>query len=195
MAVPHPQQWSLARLQEVDVTPWSKFEGTLPAVVPHVPLPDEVAPARESVAKRLYIRQRDLEQHGYTANCPKCDHITQYGNGKESQNYNHSEACRRRLLDEIAKSEEGQRRIAQAELRAQRSIAEHLERVEGPRPPAAAQGEIAAPAPAAAEYEPRHEAPQKLLPMPGPVNRARVSAIRQVGKMHRKRRTTSETRS
>jgi hypothetical protein len=83
---------------------------------------------RESIANRLYIKCTDLTRHGFTPNCRKCDHIVAYGNGHHGHNWNHSEACRTRILKALAKDEDGQRRIALAKFRAQRSIAEHIEK-------------------------------------------------------------------
>ena len=151
MPLPQTQQWSLARLQEVDTTPWSKFEGPAPVLIPQEARPDEVAPARDHMARRLYIRQKDLEDHGYTPNCPRCDHIVAYGH-RDAQNSNHSETCRRRILEELSKTEEGKARIDKANVRGERFAAEQIAKTH-----AVAQGEIAAPAPAAAEYEPRHD--------------------------------------
>ena len=34
MPMPQSQQWSIERLQEIDITPWAKFEGPAPVVVP-----------------------------------------------------------------------------------------------------------------------------------------------------------------
>ena len=79
MAMPLLQQWSLARLQEVDETPWSKAEGPAPVIVPQEQLPDRTAPAPEVITRRLYIYQRDLDKFGYTPNCPRCDYILEHG--------------------------------------------------------------------------------------------------------------------
>ena len=65
---------------------------------------------------RLYVQQRDLNQHGYTDGCPKCDFITEKSNEEDDQNYKryykHSETCRQRLTAKIEKTAEIQKRIA-----------------------------------------------------------------------------------
>ena len=66
----------------------------LPAAVAIEPeMPDE--PAREVEAgpkpellKRVYLRQQDLDRHGYTASCPACDLIRA---GISREGVNHTE--------------------------------------------------------------------------------------------------------
>ena len=102
MPMPQSQQWSLARLQEVDTAPWTKFEGPAPVMIPKEHAPDEAAPAREPATRRLYIRQRDLEEHGHTPDCPRCDHILAHG--PKDATVPHSEICRTRLVEAVSKT-------------------------------------------------------------------------------------------
>ena len=46
-----------------------------------------------TIAQRLHVPQRDLEDHSHTAGCPKCDFIISHGNKKDAHNYNDSETC------------------------------------------------------------------------------------------------------
>jgi hypothetical protein len=70
------------------------------------------------------IKYTDLLRHGFTRTCPKC---FSYVRGPQS-GHHHSKACRTRILEALAKDVDGQRRIAQAEFRAQKAIAEHIEK-------------------------------------------------------------------
>ena len=78
----------------------------LPAAVAIEPeMPDE--PAREveagskpEVLKRVYLRQQDLDRHGYTASCPACDLIRA---GISREGVNDTEFCRNRVVTEMGK--------------------------------------------------------------------------------------------
>ena len=44
----------------------------VPRDVPRMPVPREVAPVREAVARRVIIKHVYLERFGFTHGCPKC---------------------------------------------------------------------------------------------------------------------------
>ena len=92
-------------------------------------------------ARRVYIKARDLENHGYTSGCPRCEHEMKYGKGRTT--LPHSERCRQRIMEELAKTDEGQRRIAEAGARLDRALVDMGEAIFREEQPAA-QGEIAA---------------------------------------------------
>ena len=50
-----------------------------------------------SQARRVYICQNDINDHGYTKNCPKCHSIIVYGPNAQSSIL-HSEECRQRVM-------------------------------------------------------------------------------------------------
>ena len=131
MALPEPQRWSLDKVQQVAVTPWSLHTATESEVIIHkgedpAPARGGEEPAKLAQVRRLYIRQSDLDLHGYTQNCPRCQHILIHG--PKEANVKHSEQCRTRLMEAIAKTPEGQLRIQKAMDKADRYIAEHLRR-------------------------------------------------------------------
>ena len=92
----------------------------LPAAVAIEPeLPDEPATDVEAgpkpeLLKRVYLRQQDLDRHGYTASCPACDLIRM---GISREGVNHTEFCRSRVVGEMAKTDEGKKRLAAAKLK------------------------------------------------------------------------------
>ena len=59
---------------------------------------------------RIYIKREDIAEHGATAGCPGCRAIRL---GQTAQG--HTEECRRRLTEEIAKTTQGKRRHEQAD--------------------------------------------------------------------------------
>ena len=69
----------------------------------------------EAVGKgrRLYISKADIMKQGLTEGCLGCRFLAE--GGKRTQG--HSEGCRARLEAEIAKTEEGMARLAEAYLR------------------------------------------------------------------------------
>ena len=80
---------------------------------------------KQSLARRIYIRQSDYEAHGLTDHCPRCEHTKRYGPGRTTKP--HSQECRDRIVEELAKTPEGQARIKSATERAEKSVAEHIE--------------------------------------------------------------------
>ena len=76
--------------------------------------PDVAPVARPNIARQLYLKPRDFDAHGMTRGCPKCDDFLKYG---EWGTKPHSVKCRERVTAELAKTPEGQRRIAAASAR------------------------------------------------------------------------------
>lgn len=142
LPMPEPQRWLVEQLRLVAATPWSPHASDEPEVIHHQA---DAAPGarggetqdRLAQSRRLYIRQADLDQHGYTKNCQRCQHIIV--NGPGAANIQHSEECRTRLTEAINKLPEGQLRIQKIMHRGDRFLAEYLRRAnEGPD--TAAQG-------------------------------------------------------
>ena len=101
-------------------------------------------------ARRVYIRQADLNAHGYIKNCPKSQSIIVYGPSTHPSTP-HSEECKQRSMTEWAKTEPGQARLQRARTRSDKYIAEEIR--ENVKAPAAAQGGIAASAPQARDAQ------------------------------------------
>ena len=57
-------------------------------------------------ANRLYILKQDIEEHGATPGCPGCEAAAR---GIRARH--HSESCRKRMEEEIGKTEEGRSRL------------------------------------------------------------------------------------
>ena len=75
--------------------------------------------------RKIYIKGEDLRVYGYTDSCPRCDHERRYGPGRTTKG--HFDACRSTIVDETAKTAEGQRRLQAADERIHRSLAEQIE--------------------------------------------------------------------
>ena len=166
MRVPNAEKWDKDELQKITVTPKSLHVPKEPEVVFKEPAPQPVDPARpkQIVARQVYIKRADIEKNGFTRGCPRCDHDSAYGFGRTSRP--HSNVCRQRLMTELAKTPEGQARIAAA--------SERLDRTAYEMTCAQAQGEVmdtpAAPAaPAVPEMVvPSADSPPACIPMSVP---------------------------
>ena len=84
-------------------------------IVAESELPPRQALPREVEFHRLHIRREvELVQHGYTDGCPGCDAAK-----SGSKAVGHSEDCRRRIMNAMSSSEEGQKRLKAADERTQ----------------------------------------------------------------------------
>ena len=124
LRLPEPQKWSIGDVQGIAVTPWSIHEPTGPEVTfPQKDTAPENLPAKQRMARRMYIRQEDLDKHGYTQGCPKCDHLLTHGPSTGA--IAHSEACRARLMEAIAASPGGKERLQKMETRRNDYLDDH----------------------------------------------------------------------
>ena len=126
---PEEERWHEENLKMVGGVPWRPSPGDdegsaiLPAMyVPEVEFnmrePDvEIrrpdVKEEELMPRRLYIKAKDVENFGATDRCKGCTAIIRGG-----PRVAHSEACRKRLTEAIAESDEGKERIQAAENRA-----------------------------------------------------------------------------
>ena len=121
---PNPLKFNKDDIAKVAVTPWRL----------HVPKADEVIfpdpkvsekddfKEKSAIARQVYIKPSDIAEFGHTRGCPKCHHELSYGLGRTSRPQ--SQRCRARIMGELAKSAAGQRRIAAAAERFDRTVVE-----------------------------------------------------------------------
>ena len=123
---PKELRWDADLFAKVKGTPWAPIPGravrpeeaeelteaieVLPEV-PEEPAADAIAADKKEVLRRVYIRQTDLDSHGYTAGCPACDAIR---TGYSREGILHSESCRSRVVGKLGESEEGRKRLEAA---------------------------------------------------------------------------------
>ena len=80
------------------------------------------------MANRHGVDVQESDRAIHCKKCPASDDAPQLAQPQARSPDRAIESCRTRILEALAKDEDGQRRVAQAELRAQRSIAEHIEK-------------------------------------------------------------------
>ena len=134
---PKEERWDVAPIQALLATPWCNPapEGgdQAPAVLPPRPegparpLPPMGPGAREG-PKQVYIRDSDLEQYGYTANCRRCALMR---DGQPARGVRHTVACRTRV--EAAMAAAGDERLQQAHQRQNEEIERRMEAAEAAR--------------------------------------------------------------
>ena len=115
--VPDQQKWSMEKVSNVNVRPFQLHVPKEPRVIFKDPSKgDEIEKGAIRVCRRLYIKKADVEAFGYTEGCVKCDHDLLYGYGRTTKG--HSDQCRRRIMEELAKTPAGMERVQAAAGRA-----------------------------------------------------------------------------
>ena len=112
---PYEHRWAKGNLDFVGGVPWKtsvdqgEVEEVMPAVdigmeMPEVEIQRPPADERRPIPRRVYIKARDIDKYGATINCKGCV-ATLRGQGGVP----HTDACRRRLTEEIEKDDGGDR--------------------------------------------------------------------------------------
>ena len=71
---------------------------------------------KKYVARQIYLKKKDFEDFGWTRGCARCFRIRMCGKAtRESRP--HSQQCRDRITNELAKAAAGQLRIANSQAR------------------------------------------------------------------------------
>jgi len=118
---PQEDRWDAEAIKNIVSTPWSlriQAGGQRAEVGPRVTPQPAVEREPVPMPRRLKITQKVLKDHGYTENCEQCTHIQSFGEGKPG--LPHSEPCRKRIMEALAKTPEGTAKLNKHE---QRSIA------------------------------------------------------------------------
>ena len=83
---------------------------------------DEAAP---TAPRAMRIDRADLEQHGYTEDCPQCKHILKHK--KPRAGARHSYVCCQRIMKAMEETDAGRARLANHNDRLDRTMAEQVE--------------------------------------------------------------------
>jgi hypothetical protein len=125
---PREARWRKEALEAVTATPWNRepaAEGELQVLPPLAPPAGAQAAAEPEVREleynphRVFIKLEDLERHGFTAGCRRCNLMRE---GRKSQGVKHRDECRIRV--EQALRDAGDPRLDRAE----RRVLDELER-------------------------------------------------------------------
>ena len=125
--LPLANRWDRDGIAGIRATPQNQF--VVPetkAVFPEVEVQRQPAGADDRPkVRRLKITADLLRQYGYSDNCDQCEFIQRHGMGRPGQQ--HAEACRQRVMDDMAKTPDGQKRFGDLEKRVDRALADYVE--------------------------------------------------------------------
>ncbi len=126
---PHEERWNKEILQNLTVTPWSL---RVRKETERVPLGDAVQKDKDikdivTNPRRLKITMHILKAFGTTCGCPQCDHVRAFQEAK--MGLQHSDACRSRIMTDMAATPEGRQKLETYEHRVNRAIAERHDNV------------------------------------------------------------------
>ena len=122
---PYEERWNREILENLSVTPWSLRVKSEPE---KVPLGERVEKQQVNIKdvvtnpRRLKITMKVLQEFGTTQGCQQCDHIRAFQEIKPG--IQHSDACRRRIMNDMATTAEGRLKLENYEGRVNRAIAE-----------------------------------------------------------------------
>ena len=105
---PPSNRWDPDKLNQVSSTPWAIREIPEQKVkfaegVQEDPKPREAYP----MPRRFRINLQDLRNFGFTVGCPSCQYNEAHGRTKRG--LDHTEACRRRIVEALKETEQGKR--------------------------------------------------------------------------------------
>ena len=116
-------------------TPWAGHEAQTPEVIKFQPGDTPATVEKDMQVRRMYIRQADLGEFGYTRGCKRCEHIIMHGPNKGTMP--HSAECRAHIMAKLEKTDHGRARIEKLTARENRFLMEHACRHEEADVPAA----------------------------------------------------------
>ena len=151
------ERWDAEALARIRVAPGT---GCTPKSRSQIRCRDRPAvngPTAEAICQvalqKVRVNQSDLDEHGYTQGCPRCQSTLVYGPNVQSSTP-HSDACRQRIMIGLFKTEEGQLKIQRAQERTDRYLADRIrEQAEAPAPAQGGKSDVPA------ESAPQREAP------------------------------------
>ena len=123
--VPEEDRHSADAIEQVNRRPQDMLHRAAWGAMPRQERVDRLRPAEaaeeppQAKAKKLQnmsVTMKDLENHGYTPHCPRCDHIRAHGHAR-GFSQSHSHECRLRISLELEKSPEGLERLARVAAR------------------------------------------------------------------------------
>ena len=122
---PNEDRWNKEALMNLTVTPWCL---RVRPGAERVPLGDPVLREPTDIKdvvtnpRQLKITMKLLKDFGTTRDCPQCGHIRAFQEAKPG--LSHSAACRKRLMEDMSKTDEGRAKLEEYEHRVNRAIAE-----------------------------------------------------------------------
>ena len=134
---PMANRWNHERVAAIAATPWSVREKPVAAqLADNAEATTELTepPQPGPMPQAFRIAYQDLVEHGFTRDCPQCEHNELHG--KSRPGLSHTNPCRKRLLDALLTTPSGRQRLEAYEQRIDKAIADrgpdHEWQPEGP---------------------------------------------------------------
>ena len=122
--VPELERFDVKHAESINIRPkdllhrssWkASTQAERPQRLGHEAEGEDAPTTRAKQFRGLKVTAKDLLEHQYTMHgCPKCDHMIVWGTGQGCTQA-HSEGCRRRIAEELAKTPEGRARLKAVE--------------------------------------------------------------------------------
>ena len=117
--LPEPDRWTQEGWEDLRGLPWAykparqRVPGTVPIPISDAPLPPQLeSPKVATKPRRVYITRKVVEDYGFTPGCRGCEAVL--AGDPTAASRNHTEKCRRRMAEAMAKDEQGKRRLDDA---------------------------------------------------------------------------------
>ena len=128
---PEEEKWDMVEINAVKGTPARPKPGREDPKIPiRIDLPRRIQTGGDQtpgiVPRRVYIKKRDYEEHGYTPGCEGCVRM-ESGRGKRP----HKDECVERMMEALKKSDEGRRRLEAADDRMNEELVRRMEEAIG----------------------------------------------------------------
>ena len=123
---PEVERWNGEFLLKIVGVPWKPIPSLPSASEPAISIPEleeqclgrrvqeqGVAAPKEYIPRKVCLRQSDFAKYGHTPGCRGCESIIT----KAQDRVNHNDECKARIIEEMAKDDEGKARLEAQEMK------------------------------------------------------------------------------
>ena len=118
-------RWNHEKVAAIAATPWSIRDKLVPAQLADnaEATTEQTEPLQPAPIPHAFrIAYQDLVEHGFTRDCPQCEHNELHG--KSKLGLSHTNPCRKRFLDALMTTPNGRQRLEAYEQRIDKAIAD-----------------------------------------------------------------------
>ena len=122
---PMANRWNHEKVAAIAATPWSIRDKPVPAQLAdnaEATTEQTEPPQPAPIPHAFRIAYQDLVEHGFTRDCPQCEHNELHGKSKPG--LSHTNPCRKRFLDALMTTPNGRQRLEAYEQRIDKAIAD-----------------------------------------------------------------------
>ena len=122
---PMANRWNHEKVAAIAASPWSIRDKPVPAQLADnaEATTEQTEPLQPAPIPHAFkIAYQDLVEHGFTRDCPQCEHNELHGKSKPG--LSHTNPCRKRFLDALMTTANGRQRLEAYEQRIDKAIAD-----------------------------------------------------------------------